>query len=255
MTAREPKQPNRPWRQRTAAPAIVLGLLALGALAAAPLGWRAGWWRLGLSFELMALAGLLSLVAALLAAFALVFVRGGLGFWRRLMLIGALLLGIGFVAAPVKLWFDHAPAIHDIATDTDNPPALLAARAARAAERAAPDAYGGPALAAIQKQAYPDIVPLLLPLAPAQAFDRALATARAMPRWTILASDSASGRIEASATSFWFGFTDDIVIRVSAADTGSRVDMRSLSRQGKGDLGVNAARIRAYMRALRQAAQ
>jgi uncharacterized protein (DUF1499 family) len=194
-------------------------------------------------------------MAALLAAFALLLARDGLGFWRRLMLIAALLFGIGFVAVPVKLRLDHAPGIHDITTDTDNPPALLAARAARAAEHAAPDAYAGTALAAIQKQAYPDIGPLLLPLAPARAFERALVTARDMPRWTILASDPANGRIEASATSFWFGFTDDIVIRVSAADTGSRIDMRSLSRQGKGDLGVNAARIRAYMRALKHAAQ
>src|SRR5215470_7060270 len=136
MTAQEQKPAPRPWRQRTAAPAILLGILALGALAAAPLGWRAGWWRLGLSFELMALAGLLSLIAALLAAIALLFARSGLGFWRRLMVIGALLLGAGFAAMPVKLWLDHAPAIHDITTDTDNPPVLLAARAARAAEHA-----------------------------------------------------------------------------------------------------------------------
>jgi uncharacterized protein (DUF1499 family) len=107
----------------------------------------------------------------------------------------------------------------------------------------------------VQKQAYPDIAPLLLPMPPSQAYDRALATARAMPRWTVLASDPPSGRIEASATSLWFGFVDDVVIRVSAAEGGSRIDMRSLSRQGKGDLGVNAARIRAYMQALRQTAQ
>ena len=68
------------------------------------------------------------------------------------------------------------------------------------------------------------------------------------------ASDPQAGRIEASQASFWFGFVDDIVIRVGAAGAGSRVDMRSLSRQGRGDLGVNAKRIRAYMAALKQAA-
>ena len=61
-------------------------------------------------------------------------------------------------------------------------------------------------------------------------------------------------RIEASQSSFWFGFVDDVVIRVQPAGAGSRVDMRSLSRQGVGDLGVNARRVRAYMAALKQAA-
>jgi uncharacterized protein (DUF1499 family) len=251
----KPNPVGRPWHQRIAGPAILLGLLALGALAAAPLGWRAGWWQLGFSLELMALAVLLSLLGAALAAIALFFARGTRGLWQRLLLIGVLLLGAGFIAAPARLWLRHAPAIHDITTDTQNPPAIMAARAARAAEHAAPEDYAGPALSDLQKRAYPDIAPLLLPLPPLQAFERALATARAMPRWTILASDPASGRIEASATSFWFGFVDDVVIRVSRANEGSRVDMRSLSRQGKGDLGVNAARIRAYMAALRQAAE
>jgi uncharacterized protein (DUF1499 family) len=248
-----PKYARRPWRHRTADPAILLALLGLGALAAAPLGWRLGWWRLGISFELMAIAAPLSLIAAMLAAIALIFARGELRFGRRLMLIAVLVLGAGFVAAPLRLWLRHPPAIHDITTDTQNPPAILAARAARAPEHGAPESYGGPALAAIQQQAYPDVGPMLLPLVPAQAFDRALATVRAMPRWIILAIDPARGRIEASATSFWFGFVDDVVIRVSAAGGGSRIDMRSVSRQGKGDLGVNAARIRAYMAALKQA--
>jgi uncharacterized protein (DUF1499 family) len=75
-----------------------------------------------------------------------------------------------------------------------------------------------------------------------------------MPRWNVTASDPASGRIEASQASFWFGFVDDIVIRVTAAGEGSRIDIRSVSRQGKGDLGVNADRVRAYLAALKAAA-
>ena len=73
-----------------------------------------------------------------------------------------------------------------------------------------------------------------------------------MPGWSIVAADPATGRIEASQTSRWFGFTDDIVIRISGHGSGSGVDMRSLSRQGRSDFGVNAARIRAYMSALRK---
>jgi uncharacterized protein (DUF1499 family) len=72
--------------------------------------------------------------------------------------------------------------------------------------------------------------------------------------WTIVAADGAAGRIEASDRSRWFGFTDDIVIRVAATDSGSRIDLRSSSRLGRSDFGVNAARIRAYLSALRASA-
>ena len=73
-----------------------------------------------------------------------------------------------------------------------------------------------------------------------------------MPGSTIVASDVDAGRIEASQQSRWFRFTDDIVIRVVGDEPGSRIDMRSTSRQGLSDYGVNAARIRAYMSALRE---
>ena len=86
----------------------------------------------------------------------------------------------------------------------------------------------------------------------AKAFAKALEVARSMPGWIIVASDPDAGRIEASQQSRWFRFTDDIVIRVASDEAGSRIDMRSTSRQGRSDFGVNAARIRAYMSALHQ---
>jgi uncharacterized protein (DUF1499 family) len=89
-------------------------------------------------------------------------------------------------------------------------------------------------------------------LPPAQAFPRALAAARAMG-WTMVAQDSSAGTIEASDTTFWFGFTDDVVIRVAADGDGSRIDVRSLSRIGRSDVGANARRIRAYEAKLKDA--
>ena len=68
------------------------------------------------------------------------------------------------------------------------------------------------------------------------------------------ASDPKAGRIEADQRSFWLGFTDDIVVRVTASGSGSRVDMRSASHYGRSDLGVNAARVRAYLARLRATA-
>jgi len=72
--------------------------------------------------------------------------------------------------------------------------------------------------------------------------------------WTIVAADEAAGRIEASERSRWFGFTDDIIVRVTASGSGSRVDVRSSSRLGRSDFGVNAARVRAYLAELRETA-
>jgi uncharacterized protein (DUF1499 family) len=242
------------WRGWLAGPALFLGLVSLLALAAAPLSWREGWLRVGGAFGLLAVAALAAVLGALLAIMAFIFAGRGFGLWRIVLLIGVLLLGAGYILLPVRLWMRHAPAIHDITTDTADPPALIAPLAARVAEPGASASYGGPAIASQQQKAYPDIAPLTLPLAPAEAFDLALATARSMPRWNVTASDPASGRIEASQASFWFGFVDDIVIRVAAAGGGSRIDIRSVSRQGKGDLGVNADRVRAYLAALKAAA-
>ena len=85
-----------------------------------------------------------------------------------------------------------------------------------------------------------------------RVFNEALDVAKSMPSWTIVSSDIDAGRIEASQQSRWFRFTDDIVIRVAGDEDGSRIDMRSTSRQGRSDYGVNAARIRTYMSALRK---
>mgnify|MGYP003382609517 CR=1 FL=1 len=143
------------------------------------------------------------------------------------------------------------PAIHDITTDTDNPPAFVDVMALRQTAGAAnPPEYPGASVAAEQKRAYADLAPLDLGLPPAEAFPRALAAARAMG-WEIVAERPTEGRIEATATTAWFGFKDDIVIRLAPGGSGTRVDVRSKSRVGRSDVGANAARIRDYLAKLR----
>jgi uncharacterized protein (DUF1499 family) len=139
------------------------------------------------------------------------------------------------------------PPIHDISTDTDDPPQFVAVLPLRGTTSNSV-VYGGDSIARQQHAAYPDIKPLDLNVPSAQAFDHALAAAQAMG-WAIVAADSSAGRIEATATTKWFGFKDDVVIRVRANEggTGSRVDVRSVSRVGRSDIGTNAARIRAYL--------
>ena len=141
---------------------------------------------------------------------------------------------------------------HDITTDTDNPPAFSAVLPARAAEHAGGVNYDDPKLPQLQKAAYPDLAALKAALPVAKAFNEALHVAKLMPGWTIIAADVDTGHIEAIQQSRWFRFTDDIVIRVSDDVAGSRIDMRSTSRQGHSDYGVNAARIRVYLGALRK---
>lgn len=142
-----------------------------------------------------------------------------------------------------------APPIHDITTDTANPPAFVAVVPLR---RGAPNPveYGGPSIAQQQGIAYPDIVPLQLSGPPEKAFERALAAARELG-WEIVAAVPAEGRIEATDSTRWFGLKDDIVVRVSANAGASRIDVRSVSRLGRGDQGMNARRIREYLKRVR----
>ena len=102
----------------------------------------------------------------------------------------------------------------------------------------------------LQRAAYPDIAPVILPVPPAEAFKRVDGAAMAMG-WDIVARAPGRRPLEAVATSAWFGFRDDIVVRIRPDGAGSRVDIRSKSRDGESDLGVNARRIREFIARLK----
>ena len=158
----------------------------------------------------------------------------------------AVLVGAVLVAAPVRFRFGPpAPPIHDLTTDTQNPPQFVAVVPLNTPDRTV---YEGEAIASQQREAYPDLRPVTLEMRPAEAFEHALATVQEMG-WELVATDADAGRIEATDTTFWFGFKDDVVIRVKPGDGGSRIDIRSLSRVGGGDVGTNAKRIRDYVAA------
>ena len=134
-----------------------------------------------------------------------------------------------------------APMIHDITTDMENPPQFGILSAMRSAEENSLD-YAGDEVANQQKDFYPDVKALRTDMSRDLAFRTALQTARDMG-WQMAVEDEASGMIEASDKSKIFGFVDDVVIRVKSEAGGSRIDLRSVSRVGKSDLGVNAERI------------
>ena len=240
--------PGRP--RRLSRGALLVALLAAAfALMAVLAGFGSRWnlWTFRTGFTLLRWAAYGGIAVVLLSLGALYRVRpGGPRRGIPLALFG-LAIGLLLVVIPWS-WMQRAqgvPPIHDITTDTQNPPQFVAVAPLRA-DAPNPIAYGGAEVAAQQREAYPDIQPLLLEMPMASAFRRALEGARAMG-WEVVEADSVGGRIEATDETFWFGFKDDVVIRLTSAGERTILDVRSLSRVGGGDVGTNAARIREYL--------
>jgi len=231
-----PTAPGK-WTGRIARATMVVALLVLFAGPATKFGFLP--WQAGLG--IFALAALLAGIGGLVSLVALLRRRGGLV---------AVIAAVAGVAAFAVLMATvvagrSVPPINDITTDPADPPAFVAITAATRGADAAPLSYD-PAFAAQQTAAYPDLRPLIVESPPDEVFPMMLAAAEAMD-WAIVSSDQASGRIEATATVPWWGFKDDIVVVMSPSGNGTRVDVRSKSRVGKSDLGVNAARIQEYL--------
>jgi len=229
---------------------FALAVLAaiIGALSGFGTRWE--WWPFTSGFKILKWSAYAGLAAALVSLAGAVVTRQGR--LRRRFVLSAAGIIIGLVVAGVPWsWMHKAeklPRIHDITTDTENPPRFQSVLALRKHARNSAE-YEGHKIAEQQRTAYPDIKPLLLAVPQAQAFDRALETARNMG-WVIVNADAREGRIEATDTTFWFGFKDDVVVRVITAPGGSRVDVRSESRVGLSDIGANAARIRLFLHKL-----
>lgn len=239
-----------PVISKTAATGFILSLIAAGIAALAGLGSRSDWWNFSTAILMLRMAvigGLLSFAVSLAG-----FIITRPGTWRGGFRLSVLGLAISFIVVSVPLnWYAVAhqmPPIHDITTDTVDPPGFRSILPLRS-KAPNPADYGGPEVAALQRAAYPDVKPLTLVTPPDRAFERALTVARSLG-WKIIEKDRQEGRIEATDRTTWFGFTDDIVIRVRPENDGSRVDIRSVSRVGKSDIGTNAARIRKFLRNL-----
>jgi uncharacterized protein (DUF1499 family) len=243
---------------------IVLALLPIAAL-----GTKIGLWSWKFGFGLMCLT-IAPILIGLALLFALIVV--GMGLFQRPRLTSwqgwiALLIPLCLVTYGnmLRKTAQSVPPIHDISTDMTNPPVFSAKLAASRGKGANTLDYEGKRIAAgamkspwtgrlvveAQRAAYPDIQTISVnSLTPERAYRAALAAAESSS-WRIGVTDPVNGHIEATDTSFWFGFTDDIAIRVSQSpEGGSLINMRSVSRVGMSDIGKNAARIRAYKKAL-----
>ena len=229
---------------------VTCGGVSLVLLLSAPLGHKYGLVELGPSFVSLMAAVLLALVV-LIGGIVMAVVAGSKALTRdrNLCLISAA-LGILpiLVMLPTVLAGSGVPGIHDITTDTADPPTFSAVLPLRM-EAANDVMYGQDNLSAsemanLQRQAYPAVKTLRSDLSVESALDRAEAVLREQGH-EIVGRDP--GRVEATATTFWFGFKDDVVVRIRDVDGGSLVDVRSVSRVGLSDLGANARRIEAFL--------
>jgi uncharacterized protein (DUF1499 family) len=226
---------------------LIIAVLAALAGLSAGLGYRLGWWPLGTGFGLLRYAAYGAIAAVVISGIGIILAlpgRGRRGLYRAIagLVLGAVVFGVPWSH---RLAAREAPPIHDITTDPGDPPPFVEILPLRADARN-PSNYGGEEVAAQQRAAYPTIQPVDTSLTPQQTFDLALATAKDQG-WEIVASVPSDGRIEATDTTLWFGFKDDIVIRIRPGASGARLDIRSTSRIGRGDTGTNAARIKAFL--------
>ncbi|WP_043530647.1 DUF1499 domain-containing protein [Litchfieldella xinjiangensis] len=231
---------------------LSLGLLIVSALmmgGAGPLH-RLDLVALGTAFSLLRQGALLALGAAVLGLVTLI--AASLSKRLRPALVGGLVI-VAVAAMMVVPWqmkqrAGQVPPIHDITTDMQNPPAFEALAPAREATPNAVD-YPGEDTARQQREAYQDIRPITSELTLDDTLEAVEATASDMG-WEI--AEVGEARLEATATTRWFGFKDDVVVRLSEREDGVRVDVRSASRVGRGDVGTNARRIREFMEILRE---
>ena len=213
-------------------------------------GTRLGLWPWQTGFSLVKWAAYTGMAGAAGATALLVLLV--VPRWRERPWVPLVALCFALVAfVPPLILLENAKGtapIHDITTDVFDPPLFHSLLAIRRMSPNGAD-YGGIEIAKQQQKAYPDIKSLIVKAPPNETVQKAIDAARSRG-WYIVASDAPAGRVEATDTTTWFGFQDDVVVRVRPEGTGSRVDVRSVSRIGTGDVGANAKRIREFLKAM-----
>lgn len=248
---------------------ISFAVAALGAFVefGAGLGYRFGLVPLGVALQRMLpwgayVAGAGAALCLLALIVGAVTYKGAFVRQGRLAIIGLIVGAVGiYIPYSIRYSDSPRPPIHDISTDLENPPAFVdvlplreQTGATNTAEYLQENKRAGGVVINVpdaQRKAYPDVQPIMMEgVSATDAFNRALEAVKRQG-WTLVTAKPEEGRIEAWDKTFWFGFIDDVVIRVAATDNGSRIDVRSVSRVGGGDVGKNAQRIRGYTQTLR----
>lgn len=235
------------WALLLAGGAIVGGLIAA-------LGSANGWWPFAAGLKSLRYLFFIALAGAALGLFARLRRKE-----RHIMAAIAILLGLAFAGYLFSLYRTAmtVPAIHDASTDLADPPEFVTLPLRKDNLEGVPD-QGRPGWKALPPaerwralhgEAYPDLKPVRLAIPPDAAIQRAEALARERG-WDVASTDPRVGHLEATATTRFFRFKDDVIVRARPFEGGSIVDIRSVSRVGKSDLGMNAKRVRKFARDL-----
>jgi hypothetical protein len=237
---------------RVAYPFVTLaGLTAILLLLATGVGYQKEAFDLAQAFNLLRIGAMLGIAGA---GFSIFFIL-----WQRpegvslAVIVVSAILGIVAFYMPYRqlLLSQRLPAIHDISTDTNNPPAFVAVARVRTSAQN-PVTYDGPQTAALQRQFYPDIRTVMFSHSVDDVFAASMELMEEFD-WRIAEANAEQGRIEATVTSQWFGFKDDVVIRLARnSDSTTTVDVRSKSRVGITDVGSNAQHVRTFINALNE---
>jgi uncharacterized protein (DUF1499 family) len=222
----------------------IVGLLGAAAGALSPMG---SFGAFGIGMLLCALSTVILLIGLIISKGSGGAIAGGRawGAW-----IAAVLVIV--ISMSQRPSVDGAPSIHDVTTDIDDPPLFVEIVAVREAGGAQNPPEYASEFAEAQQAAFPDLTTLEISTAPGVVFAAAEGVVEELG-WEVVASDPATGRLEATASTSYFKFKDDVVVRVRATAEGSEVDIRSKSRVGRGDMGANAARMREFLARLQSA--
>lgn len=241
---------ERTWPARVTGLGILASAIAVIFIVVSGPGYRFGVVPLKAAFMIGMAAALIAMFAVLMLVIGLL-AKGAAG--RTAKAVVALVAAVGISAMLLNVYATskRVPPIHDITTDTADPPQFDALLGARAGAMNPPE-YAGAETAAQQAEAYPDIATLRFDgVTVPRALEAAEAAARAIGLEAVVAQPG-KNLVEGTDVTFWYGYKDDVVVRVRESGTGSIVDIRSKSRVGVSDLGANAKRVRALSEELRR---
>ena len=256
-------QAKRDWARLITWAAVVLGVGSVAAALIASVGAGQGAWHFGSAFPVLRYAFFAAIAGAVLGLIGLIFARRARKAGLMLPNLVAIVVALSFVlylGSQVRT-ARSVPAIHDVATDLEDLPQFTRLKVREDNLEKVPD-MDRPELKALQpearwkaihREAYGDIRTLKVPMSPEDTIRRAADLARDRG-WEVALADPGRGILEATDTSFFFRFKDDVVVRARPAPGGGTlVDMRSISRVGGSDVGVNAKRVRAFLADLQKA--
>lgn len=223
-----------------------LSIIATAAFVLSGYGYQWGIWGLGTGFTVLRYAAYACFGLLAVQVIFFFFIKEA-GVPAKAMILTGFIFTL--VTSATAIYWQYkaqsVPPIHDITTDLQMPPEFNAMLRLRE-DAPNPPEYAGEETAEQQRNYYPDIQPLVVSDPPQVVIDEIVRLIEER-EWSLVSINRKEGRVEATETLPWFGFKDDVVLRVTETDNGTKIDMRSKSRIGRSDVGVNAERIEGFL--------